>query len=68
MATAVMGRAKSLQAKAIAELYLQQGASSMRRRVLESGVIRVALFADHQNEPISAWHVFRNGVTRQVNV
>jgi hypothetical protein len=62
-----MGQSESVQAEAIAELYLREGASSMRRRVLESGVIRIALFVSDRNQPVSVWHVAVDGtITRQV--
>lgn len=69
MATAVMGQTQSVQANAIRELYVREGATGQRRRVLKGGVIRVAFFQRHRkgNEPASVWHVFRNGVARRVD-
>lgn len=63
-----MGRTESPQAEAIAELYLREGADAMRRRVLETGVIRVTLTFADPDKSETVWHVFRNGVTRQVEI
>lgn len=67
MTGAVMGRVRSPQADRIRDLYRDECATSMHRRVLDDGTVRVAFFREGSpTAPVSVWLVPVDGEPRQI--